>query len=214
MCERIAPRPAAVSPGFDLLSLTTRDRRAGTAEAGSRCRTARTAPSMLRHMQQTLSGLGGLNRRRDSAVARISRFQSPAIRRTHARGGSRFSTALARLIWRWSCQAQSICHHAMRRLPQAMRRDTKGSGLGGFTFVDAAWLRGTGFEFWAGADGTMPPTIEPKLGSDVGLVLLGGSLSWPMRFRGMPLARSAGLPGYEVRPVFFRFRSELRFLLP
>ena len=85
---------------------------------------------------------------------------------------------------------------------------------GRFTFVDAAWLRGTGFEFRAGADGTMPPTIEPKLGSDVELVLRGGSLSWPMRFRGMPLARSAGLPGYEVRPAFFRFQSELRFLLP
>jgi len=85
---------------------------------------------------------------------------------------------------------------------------------GRFTFVDAAWLRGTGFEFRAGADGTMPPTIEPKLGSDVGLVMRGGSLSSPMRFRGMPLARSAGLLGYEVRPAFFRFQSELRFLLP
>ncbi len=181
---RFARLNYARSPGRN-----RRSRAASPAES-------RIGPRPLRQVRQSPLALDGLNR--GSRLVDRSEFRRcdhdplgglHAHRDRDFRGverGSSRDVVVKRDLWR----TNSFDGCSKRR--ETIHR----VAVWRFTFVDAAWLRWHRNPSPGRGRRNHASTIEPKLGSDVGLVLRGGSLSWPMRYRGMPLAHSAGLFGH------------------
>jgi hypothetical protein len=85
----------------------------------------------------------------------ISQHQMPSIRRTHARADRDFP-AVSRgsprdVVVKLNLSGFTSCDSCPRRCDAIHKVP-----VWEFRFVDTAWLRGTGFEFRVGADGTMP----------------------------------------------------------